>query len=73
MGPDVVWALRGGGGGGAEFFEAPKKSFDQLAPKAPEKIFYQPKARRKIWPNIVCLGGVSGGGGDPPPPSGAEL
>ena len=34
---------------GAEFFEAPKKisGLNELAPKVPEKIFDQPKARKK--------------------------
>ena len=43
---------------GAEFLEAPK---------APKKIFDWPKARKKIWPNVLR----EGGGGAPP--SGAEL
>ena len=52
---------------GAEFLEALKKIFglNRLAPKAPEKIFDRPKARRKIWSNI--LSGLGGGGGIPPP------
>ena len=54
--------------GGAEFLEAPKKIFglNQLAPKAPEKVLDRPKARRKIWPDIL-RGGVWVGGMGPPP------
>ena len=88
----------GGGGlppppppGGVEFLEAPKApknlfGLNQLAPKAPEKIFDRPKARRKIWPNYLrggggwWVGGSRGGGWvvwdpppPPPPPGGAEL
>ena len=52
--------------GGAEFFEAPKApkttfGLNELAPKAPEKIFDRPKARRNICPNLW------GGGGNPHP------
>ena len=53
----------GGGPGDAEFLEAPR---------APKKNFDRPKARKKIWPNLL------GGGGSvvcppPPPPRSAEL
>ena len=51
---------------GAEVLEAPKapkKNFglNELAPNTPEKIFDQPKARGKFWPNV--LGGLGGWGG----------
>ena len=39
-------------------------------------IFHRPKARKKIWPNLLGAGGsrgVRGWCGIPPPPSGAEL
>ena len=65
----------------SEGLEAPKVQkkvmcANEVAPKVPEKVFDWPKARKKIWSNL--LGG--GGGGvvwDPPPPppapGGAEL
>ena len=76
---DAAWLWGGGGApppprGGAEFLEAPNKFFalNELAPKAPEKTFDRPKARRKIWPNLLGGGGGAqrlgvfwGGGGGP--------
>ena len=57
--------------GGAEFVQAPKKIFglNNLAPKAAEKSFDRPEARRKIWPNIQVHGGMGGWCGTPPPPA----
>ena len=52
--------------GGAEVLEARKKiiGLNELAPKAPEKTFDRPKARRKIW---------AGAGGGAEQCSGVEL
>ena len=51
--------------GGAELLEAPKApkkvfGLNQLTPKAPEKTFDRPKARRKIGPNNLRGGGGGG-------------
>ena len=53
--------------GGAKFLEAPKAlkkifGLNKWAPKASEKIFDQPKARTKIWPNLFRGGGEWVGG-----------
>ena len=61
---------------GAEVLEVPqaaKKTFglNQMEPKAPEKIFHQPRAWRKSWPHMLRGGG--GVGWDPPPSADACL
>ena len=60
----------GGTGGGGSTPPPPSPNVVEFleAPNAPKKIFDWPKARKKIWPNLLG-GGVQGGAGrDHPPP-----
>ena len=62
--------------GGADFSEAPKGIFGlkTIGVEGAEKFVDRPKARRKIWPNILKGGGYRGCVCDPPPPpGGAEV